>query len=82
MLMIYGTFIYRIWASQVALVVKNSTASSGNIIDGGSIPGSGKIPWRREEKPTPVYFLKNPMDIRSWQAIVHRVTESDMTEVT
>ena len=29
----------------------------------GSIPGSEKIPWRREEKSPPVYCLENPMDI-------------------
>ena len=63
-------------------MVKNPPSSAGNIADGGSIPGSGKIPWRKEEKSTPVYCLENPIDIRSWQAIVHRVTESDMTEAT
>ena len=31
-------------ASQVALVVKNQTASAGNIRDTGSIPGSGRSP--------------------------------------
>ena len=33
---------------------------------------------------TAVYYpyLENPMDRGAWQAIVHRVTESDITEVT
>ena len=27
-------------------------------------------------------ILENPMDRRGWQAIVHRVTQSDMTQET
>ena len=34
-------------ASQVALVVKNPPANAENVRDAGSIPGVGKIPWRR-----------------------------------
>ena len=37
-----------IGASQVVLVVKNSPANAGDIRDMGSIPGSGRLPWRRE----------------------------------
>ena len=33
-----------IWASQVALVVKNPPANAGDIRDAGSIPGSGRSP--------------------------------------
>ena len=33
-------------------VVKNPPASTGDV---GLIPGSGKIPWRREWQPTPVF---------------------------
>ena len=32
------------WASQVALVVKNLPANAGDIRDVGSIPGSGTSP--------------------------------------
>ena len=39
-----------------------------------------KIPWRREWQPTPVFFLVNPMDRGAWQATVHGVTGSGMTE--
>ena len=35
----------------------------------GLIPGSGKC-------------LENPVDRGAWWAIVHEITESDMTEVT
>ena len=33
-----------IWASQVALVVKNMLANAGDLRDMGSIPGSGGSP--------------------------------------
>jgi len=40
----------------VALVVKNPPANAGDIIDKGSTPGSGKIPWRRKWQHTPVFL--------------------------
>ena len=39
------------WASQVALVVNNQSASAGDTGDEGLLPGSGKIPWRRKWPP-------------------------------
>ena len=36
------------------LVVKNLPANTGDLRDTGLIPGSGRIPWRRAWKPTPV----------------------------
>ena len=36
------------------LAVKNLPANAGDM---GLIPGSGKIPWRREWQPTPVFLL-------------------------
>ena len=44
-----------------------------------------KIPWRRKWQPTPVFLprkkkKKTPMDRGSWQATVHGVAESNMTE--
>ena len=44
------------WASQVELVVKNPPANAGDLKDVGSIPVSGKIPWRRAWQPTPVFL--------------------------
>ena len=41
-----------LWASQVALVVKNLPANAGNTSDAGLILESG-IPWRRAWQPTP-----------------------------
>ena len=39
-----------------------------------------KIPWRRAWQPTPLSFLKNPMDRGAWRAIVHGASESDAAE--
>ena len=44
------------WASQVVLEVKNPPSNAGDIRDIGSIPGSGKIPWRSAWQPTPVFL--------------------------
>ena len=40
-------------STKVALVVKNLPANAGDV---GSIPGSGKIPWRRAWQPTRVFL--------------------------
>ena len=45
-----------IWASQVALVVKNSPANAGDIKRCRFDPWVGKIPWRRAWLPTPVFL--------------------------
>ena len=37
-------------------VVKNPLANAREAENAGSIPGSGKIPWRREWQPTPVFW--------------------------
>ena len=45
----------------------------------------GKIPWRRAWQPTPVFLPGESHEQRSLGvggATVHRVTESDTTEVT
>ena len=46
----------KIRASQAALVVKNSSASAGDIRDEDSILRSGRLPWRRAWQPTPVFL--------------------------
>ena len=55
-------------------------ASACNAGDLGSIPESGRLPWRRKLQPTPDSCLKNPMDGGAWEAAVHGISESDMTE--
>ena len=44
------------------LVVKNPSANARDIRDAGSVPWMGKMLWRREWQPTPVFLLENPMD--------------------
>ena len=40
-----------LWASQVALVVKNLTANTGDIKDAGWIPGSGRSSGGGHDNP-------------------------------
>ena len=64
------------------LVVKNLSANAGDIRDVGSIPGLGRSPGGGHGNPLQYSCLENPTDRGAWQATVHRVTESDMTEMT
>ena len=65
-----GMYVYK-QVSQVAPVVKNSTASSGDIRDTGSIPGfSGRSAWQ----PTTVFLPGESHG--AWRATVHRVAQS------
>ena len=73
---------YHLWASQVGLVVKDLPANAGDTRDTGLIPGFGRSPGGGHGNPLQYSCLENPMDRRALQAIVHRVTESDMTEAT
>ena len=59
--------------------MKNSPASAA---DPGSIPGSGRRPGGGRGNPFWYSCLGNPMDRGALWATVHRVTESDMTEMT
>ena len=58
-------------ASQVALVIKNLGANAGDVRNSGSIPGSGRFPWRRTRQPTLVLLPGESMDRGVWQAIAH-----------
>ena len=69
-------------ASHVALVIKNSPATAGDIRDVDSIPESGRSPGGGHGNPLQYACLENPMDRGAWRATVHGVAESDMTEVT
>ena len=65
-----------IWASQVALVVKNPPVNAGDVRDVGSIPGSGRSPGGGHSNPLQHSGLENSMDRGAWQATVHRVAKS------
>ena len=56
---------------------KESACNAGDL---DSIPGSGRFPGEENGSPLQYSCMENPMDIGSWPAIVHRVTESDTNE--
>ena len=65
-----------LWASQVALVVKNLPANADNLRDTASIPGSGRSPGGGYGNPLQYSCLENPMGRRAWWATVCRVAKS------
>ena len=70
-------------ASQVVLVEKNPPANAGDVRDAGSIPGSGRFPWRRARQPTPIFLPGESHEQRSlvgYSAWGHK--ELDMTKAT
>ena len=64
------------WASQVALVVKNLPANAGDIRDTGLIPGSGRCPGGGHSNPLQYSCLENSTDRGAWRATVHGVAKS------
>ena len=71
---LYGLFLHKgLWAPQVALMVKNLPAKTG---DAGSIPGSGTSPGGGHGNPLQYSCLENPVDRGAWSATVHRVSKS------
>ena len=60
----------------MVLVVKNSPANAGDLIDTGSIPGLGRSPGGGHGNPFQYSCLENPMDKGAWWATVHRVAKS------
>ena len=63
-------------------MVKNLPASAGELRDTGSIPGWGRSAGGGHDDPLKYSCLENAMDRGAWRAVVHGVTESDMTEAT
>ena len=69
-------------ASQVVLVIRNPSAKAGDVTDVGLIPGSGRSPGGVHDNLLQYYCLENSMDRGAWWTTVHRVAESDTTEMT
>ena len=64
-----------LWASQVALVVKNPPADVGDIRDSGLIPGLGRSPGGGKGNLLQCSCLENPMGRGAWRATVYRVAK-------
>ena len=62
-------------ASQVALVIKNLPANSGDMRYMFE-PWARKIPWRRACSPLQYSCLENSMDRGVWRATVHRIAKN------
>ena len=61
-------------------MVKYLPAHAGEVLDMGSIPGSGRSPGVGNGNPLQYSCLETSMDRGAWWATVQRVTEeSDMT---
>ena len=62
--------------SQLALVVKNLPANTGDVRDTGLIPWLVRSSGGRHGNPVQYSCLENPLDRGAWWATVHRVTKS------
>ena len=72
-----------LWASQVALLVKNLLTSAGVIRDMSSVPGSRRFPGGGHGSPLQCSCLENPMDRKSGgpQSIgSQRATTTEVTQ--
>ena len=69
-------------ASQVALVVKNPLANARDKSVMYLIPGSGRSLGGRHDNPLQYSCLENALDRGAWRATVHKIAESNMTDVT
>ena len=63
-------------AFQVALVVKNQPANAGDVRDTGSISVSGRSHGGGHGDSLQYSCLENHMDRGAWQAVAHRVSQS------
>ena len=61
---------------------KESACNAGDAGDTGLIPESGRFPGGGHGNSLQYSCLENPMDRGDWWVTVHRVAESDTTEVT
>ena len=73
---------YSTRASQVALVVKNSSANAGDVKRGGFHPVLGRSPGEGNGNRLQYSCLENLMDREAWWACPCDHKESDTTEAT
>ena len=66
----------QLWASQVALVVKNLPVNAWDLRDANLIPGLGRSLGRGHGNPLQYSCLENPMDRGTWWARVHSIAKS------
>ena len=66
----------------MTVVIKNLPANAEDIRDVGSIPGLGRSSGEGNGNSLQCSCLENPIERGAWQATVHGVAESDLTEVT
>ena len=57
---------------------KESICNAGDAGDAGSTPGLGRSPGGGNGNPLHYSCLENPMDRGAWQAMVHRVAQSQI----
>ena len=60
----------------MVLVVKNLSASVGDVRDAGSITGSGRSPGVGNDNPLQYSCLDNPMEKEAWNAAFNAVSKS------
>ena len=70
------------WTFQVALSGKKPGCQYRRQKRRGFNPWAGRSPGGGHGHPLKYSCLENPMDRRAWQAIIHKVTKSNTTEVT
>ena len=63
-------------------MVKNPSASAGDVMDAGLIPGLGRSPGGGHGNPLQCSCLENPMDRGAWRATDHRVANSQTGQAT
>ena len=73
----FATILEQSWGFPGGSEVKESACNAGDL---GSISGSGRSPGEGNGNLLQYSCLENPMDKGAWWAIVHGVTELDMTE--
>ena len=81
-LFIYIDKICIFGASQVTQWVKNPPAMQEMQADASSVPRWERSSGGGHSSPLQYSCLENPMDRGAWWATVHRVAESNTTEVT